>query len=111
MAHGVHPVIGLGDFGDVQSRLHHGGDAVLLQNIAHRQGVHGRGQHPHIIRAGAFDLAFAVFHAPPEVSAPHHEAHLGSRMNAFTDGLRHPVEGGKIQATMAVAGQGFPADL
>ncbi len=111
MADGVHPVIGLRHLLNVQGVLHHGGNTVLLQHIAHGKGVHGGAQHPHVIRTGAFQLALAVFHTAPEISSSYHQRHLSAGLHAIADGLRHRIEHCKIQSGPGLTGQSLTADL
>ena len=84
---------------------------MLLQHVADSKGVHGSAQHTHIVRTGALDLAFTVFHATPEVACANHQSHLSTCLDTVIDGLSHRVEDIEIQSGTGLARKGFAADL
>ncbi len=70
--------VGLGDLVHGDGRLHPDLHAALLQRILKGQGVDDGRKHAHVVRAGAFHLAAAVFDAAPEVAAADHDAEIPS---------------------------------
>ena len=96
---------------DLQRRLHPDVHALLLQHVRHGHAVHSRGQHAHVVGAGALDIALAVLHAAPEVAAADDDAHLHAHVHASLDDVRHASHDLEIQSEVLVARQRLAADL
>ena len=85
--------------------------ALLLQHVGDRHAVHRRGEHPHVVGAGALDIALAVLHAAPEVAAADDDAHLYAGLHALLDDVRHLTDDAEVQAKVLVARERLAADL
>ena len=60
---------------------------------------------------GTLHFVCAVLHAPPEVAAAYHQAHLDTHVHALLDHAAHIVDNIKVQTPVGFPGQGLTADF
>ena len=89
----------------------HGIHAVTDKGIRQGDGVHGGGQHTHVIRAGSLHLDRARS-AAPDVTRAHHDADLNPRGQALLQHGGDLVDECKIQdGVLLSVGQGLTRKL
>ncbi len=97
LANGVH----------LDGRLHAGIDALLFQSVLHSQRIHHRGQHAHVIGAGALHVARRLGQPAEDIAAADHQTQLNTETRNRRDLSRHSLDGIHVDAETLIAHQHF----
>ena len=103
--------IGLGKGAHLRRGLDADGNVLLLHHVGDGEAVHDRGEHAHMVGAGALHVAAAVLGAAPEVAAADDHADLHAELAAFLNRVAHAGDHIEIQTGLLLAGQSLTADL
>ena len=87
------------------------GRPAALQRGLHRQGVHHRRQHAHIIGGGPVDALGGAGQAAEDVAAADHHADLAAGVGGFLHVRGDAVDGGDVDAELARPHQRLARDL
>ena len=89
----------------------HGIHAVTNEGIRQGDGVHGGGQHTHVIRAGSLHLDLTR-RAAPDVACAHHDTDLNACFQTLLQHSGHLVDKGEIKdGVLLTVGQGLTRKL
>jgi hypothetical protein len=92
-------------------RLHAGVDADLLQRVLHRERVHHRRQHPHVIAGRAIHAARRARDAAEDVAAADHHAQFISHRAGVGDFMRDAGGDGGVDREPPLAHQDLARQL
>ena len=112
MAHRFAADEGLGHIVHLDGALHPGRNVHRFQHALHRERIHHRGQHAHVVGRGALHALVARGHAAPEVATTHDEGDFEAGLVGCLDLRRHVFDDGRGNIVMAARlSQRFTAEF
>jgi hypothetical protein len=82
-----------------------------FDGVLHGERVHHRGEHAHVIGAGALHALRRALHAAENVSTADDKTHFGSGVHRVDNFTRHAFAGRLVDAVLALAHQRFAGDF
>ena len=111
MADGAAANVVLADFIDADRRHHSGEHPQSLQGILHRQRVHDRGQHAHVVGRDSIHAFLGQPGPPKQVATTDDHTHFDAVLAQFPHLARNACQHVGIDAIVALAHQDFTAEL
>ena len=84
---------------------------MLLHDVRHREAVHDRRKHTHVVCPSPLYLAFPVLDAAPEVAAAYDDAHLDAHVHAALYRLADLADDAEVKSGLLLSRKRLAAYL